>query len=27
MAARQVYPKDLATNEIAMVPLPDWSKR
>src|SRR6516164_3630862 len=27
MAARQVYPKNLATNEIAMVPLPDWSKR
>ena len=26
-AARQVYPKNLATNEIAMVPLPDWSKR
>jgi len=27
MAARQVYPKNLATNEIATVPLPDWSKR
>jgi len=27
LAARQVYPKNLATNEIAMVPLPDWSKR
>src|SRR5262245_53172751 len=27
MAARQVYPKNLATNEIAMVPLPDWAKR
>jgi branched-chain amino acid transport system substrate-binding protein len=27
MAARQVYPKNLATNEIAIVPLPDWSKR
>jgi branched-chain amino acid transport system substrate-binding protein len=26
-AARQVYPKDLATNDIIMVPLPDWSKR
>src|ERR1700730_14781535 len=26
-AARQVYPKNLATNEIAAVPLPDWSKR
>lgn len=26
-AARQVYPKNLATNDIAMVPLPDWSKR
>ena len=27
LAARQVYPKDLATNDIIMVPLPDWSKR
>jgi branched-chain amino acid transport system substrate-binding protein len=27
LAARQVYPKNLATNEIATVPLPDWSKR
>lgn len=27
MAARQVYPKDLATNDIIMVPLPEWAKR
>ena len=27
LAARQVYPKNLATNDIIMVPLPDWSKR
>ena len=27
MAARQVYPKSLATNDIIMVPLPEWSKR
>jgi branched-chain amino acid transport system substrate-binding protein len=27
MGARQVYPKSLATNDIGMVPLPDWSKR
>jgi branched-chain amino acid transport system substrate-binding protein len=27
MAARQVYPQNLATNQIIMVPLPDWSKR
>ncbi len=26
-AARQVYPKSLATNSIGMVPLPDWSHR
>jgi branched-chain amino acid transport system substrate-binding protein len=27
MAARQVYPKNLATNDISMVPLPEWAKR
>jgi branched-chain amino acid transport system substrate-binding protein len=27
LGARQVYPKNLATNEIVMVPLPPWSKR
>ena len=27
MAARQVYPKNLATNDIIMVPLPEWAKR
>jgi branched-chain amino acid transport system substrate-binding protein len=27
LGARQVYPKALATNDIMMVPLPDWSKR
>ena len=27
LGARQVYPKNLATNEIIMVPLPPWSKR
>jgi branched-chain amino acid transport system substrate-binding protein len=26
-AARQVYPKTLATNEIISVPLPEWSQR
>jgi branched-chain amino acid transport system substrate-binding protein len=25
--ARQVYPESLATNDIIMVPLPEWSKR
>jgi branched-chain amino acid transport system substrate-binding protein len=27
LGARQVYPKDLATNGVTMVPLPEWSKR
>jgi branched-chain amino acid transport system substrate-binding protein len=27
LSARQVYPKNLATNDITMVPLPEWSKR
>jgi branched-chain amino acid transport system substrate-binding protein len=27
LGARQVYPENLATNEITMVPLPPWSKR
>jgi branched-chain amino acid transport system substrate-binding protein len=27
MAARQVYPKNLATDDIIMVPLPEWTKR
>jgi branched-chain amino acid transport system substrate-binding protein len=27
MAARQVYPRKLATHDVSMVPLPDWSKR
>jgi len=27
LAARQVYPQDLATNEVAMVPLPQWPQR
>jgi branched-chain amino acid transport system substrate-binding protein len=27
LAARQVYPENLATNDIIMVPLPEWSKR
>jgi branched-chain amino acid transport system substrate-binding protein len=27
LAARQVYPQNLATNNISMVPLPEWSKR
>ena len=27
LGARQVYPKDLATNDVIMVPLPPWSKR
>jgi branched-chain amino acid transport system substrate-binding protein len=27
LGARQVYPKELATNDIIMVPLPEWSKR
>jgi branched-chain amino acid transport system substrate-binding protein len=26
-AARQVYPKNLATNTVTTVPLPDWSHR
>jgi len=26
-AARQVYPKELATNQVIMVPLPQWDKR
>jgi branched-chain amino acid transport system substrate-binding protein len=26
-SARQVYPAKLATNDISMVPLPEWSKR
>jgi branched-chain amino acid transport system substrate-binding protein len=26
-AARQVYPKNLATSQIIMVPLPQWDKR
>jgi branched-chain amino acid transport system substrate-binding protein len=26
-AARQVYPKNLATNAVTMVPLPDWTQR
>jgi len=27
LGARQVYPKNLATNDVTMVPLPEWSKR
>jgi branched-chain amino acid transport system substrate-binding protein len=27
LGARQVYPANLATNDVAMVPLPEWSKR
>ena len=27
LGARQVYPKSLATNDVTMVPLPQWSKR
>jgi branched-chain amino acid transport system substrate-binding protein len=27
LGARQVYPQDLATNDVIMVPLPPWSKR
>ncbi len=27
LAARQVYPASLATSDVQMVPLPDWSKR
>ncbi len=27
LGARQVYPKNLATNDVIMVPLPEWSKR
>jgi branched-chain amino acid transport system substrate-binding protein len=27
LGARQVYPKELATNDIILVPLPQWSKR
>jgi branched-chain amino acid transport system substrate-binding protein len=27
LGARQVYPKNLATNDVMMVPLPEWSKR
>jgi branched-chain amino acid transport system substrate-binding protein len=27
LGARQVYPKNLATTDAKMVPLPDWSKR
>ena len=27
LGARQVYPKNLATNDITMVPLPVWAKR
>ena len=27
LGARQIYPKNLATNDVTMVPLPQWSKR